>query len=86
MDAEPVVHRLAPFQIDQEAAGDMDIKDIDVFTGVGCEQEASSGERPEPAQGFAQALTKRLILMTVIDADNRGLIHGVYVNMSTRMA
>ena len=33
--AEPVVHRLAPYQLDREAAGEMDIEDIDVFIGTG---------------------------------------------------
>ena len=33
--AGPVVHRLAPYQLDREAAGEMDIEDIDVFIGTG---------------------------------------------------
>ena len=32
--AGPVVHRLAPYQLDREAAGEMDIEDIDVFIGI----------------------------------------------------
>ena len=33
--AGPVVHRLAPYRLDREAAGEMDIEDIDVFIGTG---------------------------------------------------
>ena len=44
--AEPVVHRLAPYQLDREAAGEMDIEDIDVFIGTGRRQGASTGPRP----------------------------------------
>ena len=32
--AEPVVHRLAPYRLDREAAGEMDIEDIEVFIGI----------------------------------------------------
>ena len=33
--AGPVVHRLAPAPMQREAAGEMDIEDIDVFIGTG---------------------------------------------------
>ena len=46
MGAEPVVHRLAPYRLDREAAGEMDIEDIEVFIGTGRQQGASTGPRP----------------------------------------
>ena len=33
--AGPVVHRLAPYRLDREAAGEMDIENIEVFIGTG---------------------------------------------------
>ena len=33
--AGPVVHWLTPYRLDREAAGEMDIEDIDVFIGIG---------------------------------------------------
>ena len=33
--AGPVVHWLTPYRLDREAAGEMDIEDIDVFIGTG---------------------------------------------------
>ena len=46
MGAEPVVHRLAPYRLDREAAGEMDIEDIEVFSGTGRRQGAGTGPRP----------------------------------------
>ena len=34
MGAGPVVHWLTPYRLDREAAGEMDIEDIDVFIGI----------------------------------------------------
>ena len=44
--AGPVVHRLTPYRLEREAAGEMDIEDIDVFIGTGRRQGASTGPRP----------------------------------------
>ena len=44
--AGPVVHWLTPYRLDREAAGEMDIEDIDVFIGTGRRQGASTGPRP----------------------------------------
>ena len=33
--AGPVVHWLTPYRLDLEAAGEMDIEDIEVFIGIG---------------------------------------------------
>ena len=33
--AGPVVHWLTPYRLDREAAGEMDIEDIEVFIGTG---------------------------------------------------
>ena len=40
------VHRLAPYRLDREAAGEMDIETIEVFIGTGRRQRASTGPRP----------------------------------------
>jgi len=55
--AEPVVHRLTPYRLDREAAGEMDIEDIEVFIGTGRRQDGPLGHGPEPgrAEGPRQA-------------------------------
>ena len=55
--AGPVVHRLAPYRLDREAAGEMDIEDIEVFIGTGRRQDGPLGHGPEPgrAEGPRQA-------------------------------
>ena len=35
MGAGSVVHWLTPYRLDLEAAGEMDIEDIEVFIGIG---------------------------------------------------
>ena len=55
--AGPVVHWLTPYRLDREAAGEMDIEDIEVFIGTGRRQDGPLGHGPEPgrAEGPRQA-------------------------------
>ena len=61
VSAGPVVHRLAPYQLDREAAGEMDIGDIEVFIGIDVGKSEHWGHCPEPgrAEGPRQGPTQR---------------------------